>query len=85
VKIWQQRPLEALQSFERKWDRKYPSISKSWRAHWLELITFLKYPAEICKVTEAVFQCASSYAAESNARRFADEGSGIGEESLRRA
>ena len=32
-------------SLKRKWDRKYPSISKSWRAHWPELITFLKYPA----------------------------------------
>jgi putative transposase len=41
---------QALQDFEHKWDRKYPSISKSWRAHWPELITFLKYPAEIRKV-----------------------------------
>ena len=34
---------------ESKWDRKYPSISKSWRTHWPELITFLKFPAEIRK------------------------------------
>src|SRR5512137_2393630 len=40
---------QALEAFERKWDRRYPSISKSWRAHWPELITFLKYPAEIRK------------------------------------
>jgi len=40
---------QALAAFERKWDRKYPSISKSWRTHWPELITFLKYPAEIRK------------------------------------
>lgn len=39
----------ALQQFEEKWDRKYPSISKSWRAHWPELIPFLKYPGEIRK------------------------------------
>ena len=39
----------ALGEFERKWDRKFPSISKSWRIHWPELITFLKYPAEIRK------------------------------------
>lgn len=39
----------ALRAFEQKWDRKYPSISKSWRTHWPELITFLKYPAEIRK------------------------------------
>jgi putative transposase len=40
---------QALTTFEEKWDRKYPSISKSWRTHWPELITFLKYPAEIRK------------------------------------
>ena len=39
----------ALGVFEQKWDRKYPSISKSWRTHWPELITFMKYPAEIRK------------------------------------
>src|SRR5437868_2274796 len=38
---------QALGQFEQKWDRKYPSISKSWRTHWPELITFLKYPADI--------------------------------------
>ena len=41
---------QALRAFEQKWDRKYPSISKSWRTHWPELITFLKYPAEIRRV-----------------------------------
>jgi putative transposase len=40
---------QALRAFEQKWDRKYPTISKSWRTHWPELITFLKYPAEIRK------------------------------------
>jgi putative transposase len=40
---------QALRAFEQKWDKKHPSISKSWRAHWPELITFLKYPAEIRK------------------------------------
>jgi putative transposase len=39
----------ALRAFEQKWDRKYPSISKSWRTHWPELIPFLRYPAEIRK------------------------------------
>jgi putative transposase len=41
---------QALEAFAQKWDRKYPSISKSWRAHWPELIAFLKYPAEIRKI-----------------------------------
>jgi len=40
---------QALVEFEQKWDRKFPSISKSWRAHWPELIPFLKYPPEIRK------------------------------------
>ena len=39
----------ALERFGAKWDGKYPSISKSWRAHWPELVTFLKYPGEIRK------------------------------------
>ena len=38
---------QALAAFEQKWDRKCPSISKSWHTHWSELITFMKYPAEI--------------------------------------
>jgi putative transposase len=41
---------QALAAFALKWDRKFPSISKSWRAHWPELIPFLQYPAEIRKV-----------------------------------
>lgn len=40
---------QALRAFEQKWDGKYPTISKSWRRNWPELITFLKYPAEIRK------------------------------------
>jgi putative transposase len=40
---------QALEVFAQKWDNKYPSISKSWRAHWPDLITFLKYPVEIRK------------------------------------
>jgi putative transposase len=40
---------QALSAFESKWDRKYPSISKSWRTHWPEPIAFLKFPAEIRK------------------------------------
>jgi len=40
---------QALRAFEQKWDRKYPTISQSWRRNWPELITFLRYPAEIRK------------------------------------
>jgi len=40
---------QSLEVFAQKWDRKYPSISKSWRTHWAELVTFMKYPTEIRK------------------------------------
>jgi putative transposase len=41
---------QALSAFEEKWGRKFPAIGKSWRVHWAELVTFMKYPAEIRKV-----------------------------------
>ncbi len=41
---------QALENFAEKWDGKYPSISKSWRVHWSDLITFFDYPPEIRKV-----------------------------------
>ena len=40
---------QGLAAFEGKWDRKYPSISKSWRTDWPELMMFMKFPAEIGK------------------------------------
>jgi len=39
--------MEALESFGKKWDRKYSNISKSWEKNWAELSTFYKYPKEI--------------------------------------
>ncbi|MGI6726969.1 MAG: transposase [Anaerovoracaceae bacterium] len=30
-----------------KWDRKYPSIMRSWDANWAELTTFFNYPEQI--------------------------------------
>jgi putative transposase len=42
--------LEALNSFENKWNEQYPVISKSWRPNWENLQTFFKFPAEIRKV-----------------------------------
>jgi hypothetical protein len=56
---------QALREFETKWGNRLPSLSKSWRTHWPELITFLKYPAEIRKAiytTNALlpFVCLSS-------------------------
>jgi transposase-like protein len=39
----------ALERFAEKWDGKYPSISKSWRSRWDEVIPFMKFSAEIRK------------------------------------
>lgn len=40
----------ALREFAKKWDSKYPMISKSWENKWNEIIPFLAYPPEIRKV-----------------------------------
>jgi putative transposase len=37
----------ALEEFREKWNRKYPSILRSWDANWAELTTFFSYPQEI--------------------------------------
>jgi len=39
-----------LEAFAHEWDSAYPSISKSWRKNWPQIIPFLAYPAEIRKV-----------------------------------
>ena len=39
----------ALEDFAKKWDDKYPMISKSWRNHWQNIIPFFDYPADIRK------------------------------------
>lgn len=39
--------LYELNEFAKKWDKKYPKISKSWQAHWPELSTYFKYPQSV--------------------------------------
>ncbi len=39
-----------LELFAQKWDQQYPSISKSWRSHWVNLIPFFAFPPEIRRV-----------------------------------
>lgn len=39
-----------LNNFAATWNEKYPQISKSWRTHWANLITFFSYPPDIRKV-----------------------------------
>lgn len=40
----------ALEQFAATWDNEYPTISRSWRKHWADLITFLDYPKEIKRI-----------------------------------
>jgi putative transposase len=40
----------ALEALIAKWGRKYPSMGKSWRDNWANLITFFDYPPEIRRV-----------------------------------
>ena len=40
---------QALNDFAKKWDDKFPNISRSWRNHWVNIIPFLEYPQDIRK------------------------------------
>ena len=40
----------ALNEFSAKWDEKYPTISRSWRNKWDNIITLFQYPPEIRKI-----------------------------------
>lgn len=37
----------AKEEFREKWDKKYPSILRSWDANWADLTTFFEFPQEI--------------------------------------
>ena len=39
--------LMALDTFLEHWDKKYPTISQSWRANWANLSTYFKFPQEL--------------------------------------
>lgn len=41
--------LQALSAFGKRWDGKYPQISRTWEAHWQNLNTLFRYPPEIRK------------------------------------
>jgi putative transposase len=38
---------QALEDFAQAWDAKYPTISKTWRANWRDIITLFDYPPAI--------------------------------------
>jgi len=47
--VTEEEALLALDQLSEKWDAKYPQISRSWRAHWENMNTLFRYPAEIRK------------------------------------
>jgi transposase-like protein len=40
---------QALDKFAQVWDAKYPTIAKTWRAKWIDIITLFDYPPPIRK------------------------------------
>jgi transposase-like protein len=40
---------QALEEFASTWDEKYPTITKSWRARWSDIITLFDFPWPIRK------------------------------------
>jgi putative transposase len=40
---------QALAAFTQAWDAKYPTIAKTWRAKWTDIITLFDYPPAIRK------------------------------------
>ncbi len=46
----EQEAQKQLDDFSEKWDEQYPVISKMWRQHWANLITFFDYSEDIRKV-----------------------------------
>ncbi|BET38431.1 IS256-like element ISSoEn2 family transposase [Spiroplasma ixodetis] len=46
----EEQAMQALESFESKWNKQYPQIAKSWYKNWDNLMFFISYPAEIKRV-----------------------------------
>jgi len=40
---------QALVDFAERWDKQYPTISKSWLNHWQRIIPFFAFPPDIRK------------------------------------
>ena len=40
----------ALDALEKKWSKRYPSVTNQWRSRWQEIVPFLAFPAEIRKI-----------------------------------
>lgn len=48
--VTEEEALLALDHFAKRWDDRYPQISKSWHAHWHNLNTLFNYPTDIRRV-----------------------------------
>ncbi|BET38966.1 IS256 family transposase [Spiroplasma ixodetis] len=46
----EEQAMQALESFESKWNKQYPQIAKSWYKNWDNLMVFISYHAEIKRV-----------------------------------
>lgn len=72
---------QALDVFAERRDEKYPSISRSWRKHWPNLIALFDYPDKIRKIiytTNAIESLNSVIRKAINHRRiFSNDGSAI--------
>ncbi len=40
----------ALDAFEEAWGKTYPTVVRSWRQNWTELVTFFRYPPALRKI-----------------------------------
>jgi putative transposase len=45
--INEEQALSSFSEFSERWGKKYPYAIRSWENNWNELMTFMKYPAEI--------------------------------------
>ncbi len=46
----EQAASQELERFAERWDTKYPTIARSWRNRWAEVVPFFKFPDPIRKV-----------------------------------
>lgn len=56
--------LMALDTFSEHWDKKYPTISQSWRANWANLSTYFKFPQELRRLIYTTKVLTASFARE---------------------
>jgi len=48
--VTEEAAQQALDAFAKEWDDRFPTISKLWRRHWVNLSAFFSYPEPLRKV-----------------------------------